>query len=39
VALAATGIINPLVAAVLMPLSSLSVVGSSLLTRWKEPSA
>jgi P-type Cu2+ transporter len=37
VGLAAGGLINPLVAAVLMPLSSLSVVGSSLLTRWRVP--
>ena len=35
VSLAACGVINPLVAAILMPASSLSVVGSSLLVRWR----
>jgi P-type Cu2+ transporter len=37
VGLAAAGLINPLVAAVLMPMSSLSVVGSSLVTHWRTP--
>ncbi len=36
VGLAAAGLINPLVAAVLMPLSSLSVVATSLSLRWKK---
>lgn len=34
VGLAAAGLINPLVAALLMPLSSLSVIGLSLSLRW-----
>jgi Cu2+-exporting ATPase len=40
VGLAAAGLINPLVAALLMPLSSLSVIGLSLSLRWpkREPS-